>query len=51
MPYIPYGDNIIIADPVLPDRNGTYKVKSVTYTGGVGIGIRQQIHLDYKVDV
>lgn len=51
MPFIPYGDNIKIEDKVLTDKNGTYKVKSVTYTGGIGIGIRQQIFLDYKIDV
>lgn len=51
IPLIPYGDNIILNNPVIPDQNGTYKVKSVTYTGGHGIGIRQQIFLDYKIDV
>lgn len=51
MPFIPYGDNIKLEDPVIKDRNGTYKVKAVTYTGGIGIGIRQQIFLDYKIDV
>lgn len=50
MPYIPYGDNILLIDKVMPDRNGVYKVKSVTYTGGVGVGVRQQIFLDYLVD-
>lgn len=51
IPYIPYGDNIKIVDPVMPDRNGTYKVKAVNYSGGVNIGIRQTIFLDYKIDV
>lgn len=51
IPYIPYGDNIILKDPVLKDRDGTYKVKSVTYTGGVNIGVKQTIFLDYKIDV
>jgi len=49
MPYIPYGDNIVLQDKILPDRDGTYKVKAVTYTGGIGIGIRQEIFLDYKI--
>lgn len=51
MPYIPLGDNIIIEDRMMPDRNGTYKVKGVNYKGGAGIGIRQNIFLDYKIDV
>lgn len=51
IPYIPFGDNIIIRDPVLPDRDGTYKIKAVQYMGGVGIGIRQTLILDYRIDV
>jgi len=49
MPVIRVGDNIGIQDLVLPDRNGTYKVKMVEYSGGYGIGIRQKIHLDYLI--
>jgi hypothetical protein len=45
------GDNIKLEDPVLKDRNGTYKVRSVTYMSGVSIGVRQVITLDYKIDV
>ena len=51
IPYIPMGDNIKIEDPILQDRNGTYKVKQVTYMSGVTIGQRQVITLDYKIDV
>jgi hypothetical protein len=51
IPFIPMGDNIKIEDPVLTDRNGTYKVKSVTYMSGVSIGQKQIITLDYKIDV
>lgn len=51
IPYIPFGDNIKIVDNVLTDRTGIYKVKAVNYIGGVGIGIRQVIYLDYKIDV
>ena len=51
MPYIPYGDNIIIANPDIPDQNGTYKVKKVIYSGGEGLGIKQNIHLDYLIQV
>jgi hypothetical protein len=51
IPFIPMGDNVKIEDPILQDRNGTYKVKSVTYMSGVTIGQRQVITLDYKIDV
>jgi hypothetical protein len=37
-----------ILDPLIPERNGRYKVKSVKYNGGVG-GLRQTIELDYLV--
>lgn len=50
IPFIPFGDNIKIVDPVLPDRDGIYKVKAVNYSGGVNKGIRQTIYLDYKID-
>jgi hypothetical protein len=46
IPYVKMGDNINIIDPVLPERNGCYKVRSVEYKGGVE-GLRQEIELDY----
>lgn len=48
MPYVRMGDNVNIIDPVLPERNGRYKVKSVRYFGGVA-GLRQEIELDYLI--
>lgn len=48
MPFVKHGDNVKLNDPKQADRTGTYKVKSVTYKGGVG-GLRQEIHLDYKL--
>ncbi len=48
IPYVRQGDNVDILDPVLPERNGRYKVKSVGYTGGVA-GLRQTIELDYLI--
>lgn len=45
-PFVQVGDYVNILDPVLPERNGRYVVKSVKYTGGVG-GLRQEITLDY----
>lgn len=48
IPYVKYGDNVILNDNVLPERNGTYKVRKVEYTGGVS-GDRQKITLDYMI--
>ncbi len=48
IPYVRQGDNVQLVDKVLPERNGTYKCKSVEYSGGVG-GLRQIIELDYKI--
>lgn len=48
IPFTKLGDNIDILDPVLPERNGRYKVKSVKYHGGVQ-GLRQTIEVDYLV--
>lgn len=48
IPKVSQGDNVDILDPVLPERNGRYKCKSVKYTGGVE-GLRQEIELDYLI--
>ena len=48
IPYLRQGDNIIIRDRLMPDRDGKYKVRGVTYRGGVN-GHRQDIILDYKL--
>ncbi len=49
LPFIHQGDNVDIKDPKLPERDGVYKVKKVNYTGGVTIGLRQKITLDFKL--
>jgi hypothetical protein len=49
IPYVRQGDNAIIKDPILPERDGKYKIKKVDYTGGVN-GLRQEIHLDFKIN-
>jgi len=49
IPFVRQGDNVILKDPLLPERNGTYKVKSLEYKGGYNEGIRQVITLDYKI--
>lgn len=48
-PFVQHGDHAIIQDNVLPERNGTYKIKGVTYMFGMG-GYRQNIEVDIKVD-
>jgi hypothetical protein len=49
IPYVRQGDNASFSDPILPERNGLYKIKAVDYSGGVN-GLRQVIHLDYKLN-
>lgn len=49
IPFVKHGDNVRFKDRYLPERVGTYKVKEVRYTGGVG-GLRQEIELDYLVN-
>lgn len=48
VPCVRVGDFVNLKDPILPDRDGKYIVKSVKYTGGVN-GHRQEIELHYKV--
>lgn len=48
VPCVRMGDIVNIKDPIMPDRNGKYIVKSVKYTGGVQ-GHRQEIELHYKL--
>jgi hypothetical protein len=48
MPFVRHGDHVKLTDPNQPERDGTYKVKAVTYKGGTS-GLRQEIHLDYKI--
>ena len=48
LPYVKHGDAINLVDHVLPERNGTYMVRGVKYTGGTG-GLRQEIELDFKI--
>lgn len=48
IPFVRQGDNAVIKDPVLPEKDGVYKIKKVGYTGGVN-GLRQRITIDYKL--
>lgn len=47
-PFVRHGDGAVIEDLKLPERKGTYLIKSVTYKAGVG-GYRQEIELDSKI--
>lgn len=48
LPHIKPGTYVDILDPVLPERNGRYIVKSVTYGGGID-GNTQQIEVHYMI--
>ena len=48
MPSVRHGDFAVISDQILPERNGTYYIKSVTKTFGMN-GFRQNIGLHFKV--
>jgi hypothetical protein len=47
-PSVENGDNAEIINTLLPEQNGTYKIKAVDISGGVN-GFRQKIELDYKI--
>lgn len=50
VPYVKHGDIINIANGVLPEMNGMYMCKSVSYHGGAEEGLRQTIELDFKIN-
>lgn len=47
-PFVRHGDGAVLVDPVLPERNGTYLIKTVKYKFGVD-GYRQEIELANKI--
>lgn len=49
IPYVKHGDTVKIVNPALPEQDGRYKVKAVSYYGGYDDGLRQEIFLDYKI--
>lgn len=50
LPKVKHGDEIVIEDSVLPERNGSYLCKGVRTTFGQG-GFRQEIELHLKLSV
>ena len=49
LPFIEHGDQVQFQDNVLPERNGTYFVKSVTRNYGMA-GYRQKVEIDLRID-
>lgn len=50
LPRVKHGDEVILEDKILPERNGSYLVKSVKTSFGMG-GFRQEIELHLKLSV
>jgi len=50
LPKVKHGDEVVLEDKVLPERNGSYLVKSVKTTFGQG-GYRQDVELHLKLSV
>lgn len=48
LPFCDHGDVAILRDKVIPERNGAYLIKKVTYEMGMN-GYRQRIELDIKL--
>lgn len=51
IPFVKFGDVVKLVDRSHPEKNGTYKVKSLKYAGGFDDGIRQIIELDYRLRI
>jgi hypothetical protein len=49
-PFVRFGDHAELSDEMLPEHDGTYKIKAVEYKGGTG-GLRQKIMLDFKIKI
>lgn len=47
-PFVKHGDEVVLQDNILPERNGSYLVKGVRRTFGQG-GYRQEIELHLKL--
>jgi hypothetical protein len=50
LPYIKHGDSVTLVDSILPEREGTYMVKSVKTTMSISGGLRQEVELDMRID-
>ena len=50
LPLVLQGDRVNLTDNILPERSGKYFVKSVDYSGGFSIGLRQEIEVELRID-
>lgn len=50
LPFVRHGDAVKLIDNILPERNGTYLVKAVENMLDSGIGFKQRITLDIRID-
>lgn len=50
LPFVKHGDEVVIQDTVLPERNGSYLVKGVKKSFGQN-GFRQEVELHLKLSV
>ena len=50
VPYVKHGDVINLTHPLLPDMNGMYMCRHVTYQGSAEEGLRQTITIDFGID-
>lgn len=50
LPLVVQGDRVNLIDNILPERTGKYFVKSVDYSGGFSLGLRQEIEVELRID-
>lgn len=50
LPHVSHGDMCKIYNPEFPEQEGIYRTKKVIRYGGPGIGLRQEIHIDYRIN-
>jgi hypothetical protein len=48
-PFVIIGDVAQLQDSVLPERNGRYQIKGVTYACSSSEGLRQEIDIETKL--
>lgn len=49
LPFVKHGDDILLRDRLIPERNGTYKAKKITITFGEK-GFRRKVDVDIRID-
>jgi len=51
LPAMRQGDNVKIINPIMPEQDGTYKIKQVDYSFSINEGLKQVLHIDFKLPV